>query len=1011
MNRLIYILITVFVALAAQAQTEFETATEAVRNMKVGWNLGNSLDAHKKSFTTIKALETSKGQPVTEPGIIEMMKMAGFNAIRVPVTWYPHLDANNQISDEWLNRVQEVVDYVINQGMYCIINVHHDTGNNSDPDNTDKGWLKADGDNFAANEARFCAIWQQVAERFRDYGPLLIFEGYNELLDKYDSWNYASFAALSYEAETAADAYRAVNDYAAAFIRTVRQSGGNNATRNLIVNTYGGCDGRGTWSNYIQEPLKNLSLPQTELDAGHIIVGLHSYPPIVEKENGTIVGERSLERIQADINTMMQNIETHLFQRLGVPVIIGEWSTSEVDAATSDYDARRQHMLDFADIFVETAKQHGIATFFWMGLSDKDYRALPAFNQPDLAERILKAYYGSDYEPIIITDEDYGGSTHVEFTKKWAEINLIVSKTDISELYDKVEIVFTKTPTSVITFRAYSDDATYKEIGVVSRNQLTTTKLMSTIKALITPVKRLTLVWKNDGTASLDIGQVYLVKSDGSKDECTITSRNACNIKISPRYKTLHVDESTYASLYYSDQALIVPTTLTATAFREANGSLVAARNYIAGDVIPANTPVVIKAPRGAIYKFDNAATSGATALANQLRGSDNDAVTTGATSGGKYYKLSRGLNGDRPIGFYYGAANGGSFTSGAHEAYLVLPATQVSETGFPLEQAFTQSLTIDATTVPDPNLRSYLLSDFTYTSQSGSTVKPGSDGVYSVDELAYTTALDCSSCGIASLEGIQNFKALTSLNCSGNDITVLDLTGNKRLTSLDCSNNALTDLDLSANTALTSLNYSGQLRSGITAESALTIVGYDQANNPIYDSYYYLRLGGAPTGTDEHDLIYRLTETNHDGAESAFAIDNVRAWIGGTVVHGNKRVAAADDVDPANVAGDILLLTDATEQDNKATGTVSYTYDVKNAIDPTGSLGDFTLEWTATPASGTITAISDLAADTQPGVIGITYTDLLGRSATRPFAGVNIVTTSYSDGSTKTRKVMVGER
>ena len=124
---------------------DFETATDAVKNMGVGWNLGNTLEAHSQTVTDVTqndfwgqqdlTSETCWGQYVTKPELLKMMKDAGFGAIRVPVTWYNHMDKDGKVDAAWMARVHEVVDYVINQGMYCIINVHHDTGADSKDDN------------------------------------------------------------------------------------------------------------------------------------------------------------------------------------------------------------------------------------------------------------------------------------------------------------------------------------------------------------------------------------------------------------------------------------------------------------------------------------------------------------------------------------------------------------------------------------------------------------------------------------------------------------------------------------------------------------------------------------------------------------------------------------------------------------------------------------------------------------------------------------------------------------
>ena len=111
---------------------DFETATNAVKNMGLGWNLGNTLDANSGSAQGLES-ETYWGQPVTKPELMKMMKEAGFSAIRVPVTWYNHMDANGKVDEAWMKRVHEIVDYVINQGLYCIVNVHHDTSNGCMP--------------------------------------------------------------------------------------------------------------------------------------------------------------------------------------------------------------------------------------------------------------------------------------------------------------------------------------------------------------------------------------------------------------------------------------------------------------------------------------------------------------------------------------------------------------------------------------------------------------------------------------------------------------------------------------------------------------------------------------------------------------------------------------------------------------------------------------------------------------------------------------------------------------
>ena len=127
---------------AALAQTApFETAAQAVTNMGLGWNLGNTLDANSQQVADINnpaywgqqdlTSENCWGQYTTRPELLAMLKDAGFGAIRVPVTWYNHMDKDGNVDAAWMKRVHQVVDYVVGQGLYCLLNVHHDTGADS----------------------------------------------------------------------------------------------------------------------------------------------------------------------------------------------------------------------------------------------------------------------------------------------------------------------------------------------------------------------------------------------------------------------------------------------------------------------------------------------------------------------------------------------------------------------------------------------------------------------------------------------------------------------------------------------------------------------------------------------------------------------------------------------------------------------------------------------------------------------------------------------------------------
>lgn len=375
----------------------FEGAAEAVLHMGAGWNLGNTLDANSGDADNMwieawtarapKDYETSWGQPQATRELIHMFKEAGFGAIRIPVTWYPHMgnisiamvrdeDGNQrghwdmstwtgtQVDPVWMGRVKEVVDYVMDEGLYCILNVHHDTGAAS------TAWLHASEDDFQATQTRYQSLWKQIADTFKDYDQRLLFESYNEMLDPYDSWCFASFAAPGYyDAAVATSAYNGINAYAQLFTETVRATGGNNAQRNLIVNTYGACSGDGTWSGHLKEPLTQMASPE---QSGHIAIQVHSYWDATKFTSQ-----------KADIDQLFLNLDTQVVQRLGCPVIIGEWGGSTSQDAVS---------APFAAYFSGKAKEYGMAAFWWMGLSDGTDRANLKWTMPKTKDAILQPY-------------------------------------------------------------------------------------------------------------------------------------------------------------------------------------------------------------------------------------------------------------------------------------------------------------------------------------------------------------------------------------------------------------------------------------------------------------------------------------------------------------------------------------------------------------------------------------------------------------------------------------------
>ena len=524
----------VFMGIIHAEAADFEKASEAVKNMGLGWNMGNTLEANNQSVTDItnaafwgqQGLESEScwGQSVTKPELIEMMKDAGFGAIRVPVTWYNHMDATGKVDAAWMARVHEVVDYVINQGLYCIINVHHDTGADSYNGSklTHYAWIKADMDNYNQNKDRYEYLWKQIAEEFKDYGQQLLFESYNEMLDKLSSWCFASFAASGqYDAAIATSAYNAINSYAQSFVNIVRATGGNNAQRNLIVNTYGSCSGGGTWNNHLKDPLKEMKYPSDAAGKDRIIFQVHAYPSLVDSNTKK---DRSIASIKSEIDEMINAWNTHLVGK-GAPVILGEWGTSNVDAAVTDYEARPALMKQFCEYVVQQCKTKNIATFYWMGLSDGMARSFPAFSQPDLAKWLLQAYHGSSFNPVVPDAKDYSFSCTVNYTNQWGELNLYKGSSFTSADYSSAVVEFENAPADgllqwKVNCSKYSNGYT-KDI-TSAENTLLFTAQMGTITSFTLQCKQ--------SSGKVRVKRVKLIKRTGEEVLCTPSVSWGCNL-------------------------------------------------------------------------------------------------------------------------------------------------------------------------------------------------------------------------------------------------------------------------------------------------------------------------------------------------------------------------------------------------------------------------------------------------------------------------------------------------
>ena len=515
MKQILLLACGLLMSFSAQAQS-FENAKDAVKNMGVGWNLGNTLDAHdaSKTWTTTEQHETCWNQPVTKPELMKMMKEAGFSSIRVPVTWYQEMDSDGNVNEAWMNRVKEVVDYVIDNGMYCILNVHHDTGDGA------THWIHASSTNYTKNKAKFEKLWQQIAETFKDYDQHLLFEGYNEMLDDNNTWN---------EPSNKTDGYKAINDYAKSFVTTVRNSGGNNASRNLIVNTYS--------ASSTPNAMQNLDKPE---DSNHIIFQVHSYPNWKSKSNA-----------KTEIDNLISNIKAKLIDR--APVIIGEYATFTTWPSEIDYYATDKPVALYAmDYLIKETKKAGIGTCYWMGMSDGSYRDLPAFHQADLAQTLIKAYYGSIDGYKYPTQDDFETIYDITYNSEWAEVFLFGNwdRTAVKlNGYKGIRVVMDKAYGNKLQFKIYGDkdgknekgEDKFKEQYVpLSEDSETTTATFDT-SILGTTFWGVTLQ-TNSGATTATLKEAKLIKSDDTEVSVSATAAWGCTVeaKSSPKPTGIH---------------------------------------------------------------------------------------------------------------------------------------------------------------------------------------------------------------------------------------------------------------------------------------------------------------------------------------------------------------------------------------------------------------------------------------------------------------------------------------
>ncbi|MBQ8789884.1 MAG: glycoside hydrolase family 5 protein [Ruminiclostridium sp.] len=306
------------------------SSIELIKEMKIGWCLGNTFDGGGKGNkgASPRTLETAWGNPETTKEMIDEVVKGGFNIIRIPVTWDWSTGAapDYKISDAWLNRVQEVVDYAVDNDVFVILNLHHET------------WHYPTEDNYEAASDRLKKIWTQIGNRFAGYNEKLIFEGMNEprVIGSAEEWNGGTPGTREI-----------VNKLNFDFVETIRGLGGNNKLRHLMIPGYA--------ASSSTVALRDIKLPEND---DKIIVSVHAYSPYNFALN---TGSGSTEKWvakahRADIDRIANDIKT-LFIDKGVAALIGEFGA--VNRSNELYRA------DWIKYYVAKMKEIGVSCVLW----------------------------------------------------------------------------------------------------------------------------------------------------------------------------------------------------------------------------------------------------------------------------------------------------------------------------------------------------------------------------------------------------------------------------------------------------------------------------------------------------------------------------------------------------------------------------------------------------------------------------------------------------------------------
>ena len=369
---------------------------ELVHDMGIGINLGNTFESSGDWIAqwgdgTPNSYETAWGSPTITKELIHGYADAGFGVVRVPVAWSNMManDGSYKINSDYMSRVQQVVDWILDEDMYVILNLHWDGG-----------WLEKlpeDHDNVLA---KYSAIWEQVSAEFSMYDDNLMFEAQNEELGWGSLWNQWSGTTVG-----KAESYGYVNEVNQTFVNIVRNSGGNNSKRHLLISGYN------TDITLTCDPL--FKMPDDP--AGRMALSVHYYTPagfaILEEDAdwGKASSTWGTEAEIAELERNMDSLKT-TFTDKGIPVIIGEYGCPKKN---KEPESVRKFITSVCEASVS---RNGICPVLW-DITDLHYdRTSYKMTDEELGKQLIEIkdkYFKQDLPENILGDVNKDGKISV----------------------------------------------------------------------------------------------------------------------------------------------------------------------------------------------------------------------------------------------------------------------------------------------------------------------------------------------------------------------------------------------------------------------------------------------------------------------------------------------------------------------------------------------------------------------------------------------------------------------